>query len=307
MKRVLVTGSNGLLGQKLTELYLKNAEVELIATGRGADRYPFKSGYKYETMNIEDAQEVMRVVEHYKPDCIIHTAAMTNVDECELNHAGCISQNIEAVRNIVNAANKVNAHLIHLSTDFIFDGTAGPYKEEALPNPLSFYGESKLKAEEIIKENSKNWAMARTVLVYGLVADMSRSNIVLWAKDALENKKAIKVVDDQFRTPTLAEDLALGCSLIEKHNAHGIFNISGKDFMSIYELVERVAKYFNLSMENVEKTNSLTLKQPAKRPPITGFDISKAQNDLGYQPHSFEEGIGFVQKQFDKFTQAKAT
>jgi dTDP-4-dehydrorhamnose reductase len=211
------------------------------------------------------------------------------------------------VRYVVNAANKVNAHLIHLSTDFIFDGTAGPYKEDALPNPLSFYGESKLKAEEIIKENCKNWAMARTVLVYGLVADMSRSNIVLWAKDALENKKAIKVVDDQFRTPTLAEDLALGCSLIEKHNAQGIFNISGKDFMSIYELVERVAKYFNLSMENVEKTNSLTLKQPAKRPPITGFDISKAQNELGYQPHSFEEGIGFVQKQFDKFTQAKAT
>ncbi len=307
MKRILVTGSNGLLGQKLTELYLKNSEVELIATGRGADRYPIKGGYTYETMNIEDAQEVMRVVEHYKPDCIIHTAAMTNVDECELNHAGCVSQNIEAVRYVVNAANKVNAHLIHLSTDFIFDGTAGPYKEDALPNPLSFYGESKLKAEEIIKENCKNWAMARTVLVYGLVADMSRSNIVLWAKDALENKKAIKVVDDQFRTPTLAEDLALGCSLIEKHHAQGIFNISGKDFMSIYELVERVAKYFNLSMENVEKTNSLTLKQPAKRPPITGFDISKAQNELGYQPHSFEEGIGFVQKQFDKFTQAKAT
>ena len=307
MKTVLITGSNGLLGQKLTDLYLQNLEIKLIATGRGINRHPIKQGYTYAEMDITNPQQVQQVIEKYHPKCIIHTAAMTNVDACELDHEACVLQNITAVENVVKTAKIVNAHLIHLSTDFIFDGTAGPYKEDTKPNPLSFYGDSKLQAEQIVKHGSDNWAIARTVLVYGLVADMSRSNIVLWAKDALENKKPIKVVDDQYRTPTLAEDLAMGCCLLEQHKAKGIYNISGKDYMNIYELVSRVAKYFGYEMDIVTKVNSHTLSQPAIRPPVTGFDISKAMKELGYNPHSFEEGIEIVQKQFEKFTESKAT
>ncbi len=307
MKTVLITGSNGLLGQKLTDLYLQNLEIKLIATGRGINRHPIKQGYTYAEMDITNPQQVQQVIEKYHPNCIIHTAAMTNVDACELDHEACVLQNITAVENVVKTAKIVNAHLIHLSTDFIFDGTAGPYKEDTKPNPLSFYGDSKLQAEQIVKHGSDNWAIARTVLVYGLVADMSRSNIVLWAKHALENKKPIKVVDDQYRTPTLAEDLAMGCCLIEQHKAKGIYNISGKDYMNIYELVSRVAKYFGYEMDIVTKVNSHTLSQPAIRPPVTGFDISKAMKELGYNPHSFEEGIEIVQKQFEKFTESKAT
>lgn len=306
-KKILVTGSNGLLGQKLTDLYLTIPTVDLIATGRGEDRYPLKQGYMYAELDITNKQQVYEVIEKYIPDCIIHTAAMTNVDACELDHEACVLQNIEAVKNVVDAAKNTNAHLIHLSTDFIFDGKDGPYKEDAKPNPLSFYGDSKLKAEQIVMNGSDNWAIARTVLVYGLVADMSRTNIVLWAKDALENKKPIKVVDDQYRTPTLAEDLAMGCRLLEMHEARGIYNISGKDYMNIYELVSRVAKYFGFEMDNVTRVNSDTLSQPAKRPPVTGFDISKAKKELGYNPHSFEEGIEMVQKQFENFTGIKAT
>ncbi|MCB9251807.1 MAG: SDR family oxidoreductase [Flavobacteriales bacterium] len=305
MKKVLITGSNGLLGQKLTNIYRAKSTKELIATGRGPDRYPEKDGYIYETLDTTNYDEVLEVFKKYRPDCVIHTAAMTNVDACELNHDECVRQNIDAVKNVVNAANEINAHLIHLSTDFIFDGTKGPYPEDSEPNPLSFYGDSKLKAEQYIMENSQKWSIARTVLVYGLVADMSRSNIVLWAKDSLENKKPISVVDDQYRTPTLAEDLAMGCYLIEDKSAEGVYNISGKDYMNIYQLVERVAVFFGFNMENVTRVSSQTLKQPAKRPPVTGFDISKAVRELGYDPHSFEEGIEVVQKQFDLFTAPK--
>ncbi|MFM9944592.1 MAG: SDR family oxidoreductase [Bacteroidia bacterium] len=306
-RKVLVTGSNGLLGQKLTDLYLLEPTIELIATGRGRDRYPEKVGYIYVELDITNRQQVLDVFEKHHPYCVIHTAAMTNVDACELDHETCVLQNIDAVKNVVDASKKINAHLIHLSTDFIFDGTAGPYLEDALAKPLSFYGDSKLKAEHIVMSGSDNWAIARTVLVYGLVADMSRSNIVIWAKDALENKKPIKVVDDQYRTPTLAEDLAMGCRLLEKHGAKGIYNISGKDYLNIYELVSRVAKYFGYTLDNVERVDSSTLNQPAKRPPITGFDISKARKELGYSPHSFEEGIEIVQDQFEKFSEPKAT
>ncbi len=297
MKKVLITGSNGLLGQKLIDLYLTIPEVELIATARGTNRYPTDNAYTYAELDITDKENVLRVIGAYKPDCIIHTAAMTNVDQCETDKEGCDLLNVTAVEYLVEAANAVNAHFIHLSTDFIFDGKDGPYSEEAKAEPLSYYGWSKLKAEEIVMQKATKWSIARTVLVYGLVADMSRSNIVLWAKGALEKGQPINVVDDQFRTPTLAEDLAMGCRLIEQKEAKGIFNISGKDFMSIMELVQRVADYFKLDKSVINRVSSETLNQPAKRPPITGFDLTKSIRILGYNPRTFEEGIALLMTQ----------
>jgi dTDP-4-dehydrorhamnose reductase len=297
MKRVLITGSNGLLGQKLLDLYLTIEDVELIATARGENRYPRREGYKYASMDITNESSVNSVVEQYSPDCIINTAAMTNVDICETEKEGCDSLNVDAVSYLVNAANKCDAHLIQLSTDFIFDGKNGPYKEEDEPNPLSYYGDSKLKAENIVRQKANKWSIARTVLVYGIVHDMSRSNIVLWAKGALEKGQPINVVDDQFRSPTLAEDLAKGCQLIEEKEAEGIFNISGKDQMSILEIVERVANYFELDKSIINTISSTTLNQAAKRPPITGFDLSKSKRVLGYNPRSFEEGIAVLMDQ----------
>ena len=296
MKKVLITGSNGLLGQKLTDIYAQK-EVIFYPTAKGECRHPLKDSLNYYSMDITNEKEVMELINLLKPDCIIHTAAMTNVDACEENKEECTRLNVDAVRYLVAAANAVNAHFVHLSTDFIFDGKNGPYKEEDVPNPLSFYGHSKLKGEEIVKEYCKKWSIARTVLVYGLVHDMSRSNIVLWAKGALEKKQEISVVDDQYRTPTLAEDLANGVYLIENSSSTGVYNISGKDFMNIYELVERVARHFDLSMEHVKKIKSDTLNQAAKRPPVTGLNLAKSRNILGYVPHTFEEGIQKVMEQ----------
>jgi dTDP-4-dehydrorhamnose reductase len=222
---------------------------------------------------------------------------MTNVDACELDHAACDAQNVDAVKYIVEACNEVKSHLVQISTDFIFDGKNGPYTEDAAPAPLSYYGNSKLKGEELVINGSQSWAIVRTVLVFGIVANMSRSNIVLWAKGALEKGAPIHVVDDQFRTPTLAEDLATGCMLIEQKHAQGIYNISGKDFMSIYELVGRVARFFKLNAGLVNRANSQTFTQPAARPLVTGFVLDKAIRELGYAPHSFEEGMALIQQQ----------
>ena len=303
MKTVLVTGSNGLLGQKLTDIYATKQDVKLTATGRGENRHPLKSGYTYEVMDITNREQVFEVIGKHKPDCIIHGAAMTNVDACELDPEACQLQNVKSTQNLVDAIADIDCHFVFVSTDFIFDGTSGPYKEDDEPNPVSIYGQSKLDGERYVQSNCKRWAIARTVLVYGLVAEMSRGNIVLWARESLANKKVINVVDDQFRSPTLAEDLAAGCILIENQEAEGIFNISGKDQMSIYELVQRVANYFGLSMDTVSKIDSVSLNQPAKRPPITGFDLSKSNAELGYNPHSFDEGIRII---YEQYTNAKS-
>jgi dTDP-4-dehydrorhamnose reductase len=299
MKKILLTGSNGLLGQKLVGLLSKMADVQLIATAKGQNRLHYAQGYTYYSMDITSQKEVDTIIGNIKPDVVIHTAAMTNVDQCESERELCWDMNVKAVEYLVEACQQNNAFLIHLSTDFIFDGAAGPYDENAAPNPISYYGESKLAAEKVLFQSNVKWAIARTVLVYGIVADMSRTNIILWVKKSLEDGKNIKVVTDQFRTPTLAEDLAMGCWQIAQKEANGIFNISGKDFLTPYEMAIKTADYFNLDKALISKADSSTFSQPAQRPPRTGFIIDKANAILGYNPHSFEEGIKIVADQFE--------
>ncbi|HBH22883.1 MAG TPA: NAD(P)-dependent oxidoreductase [Cytophagales bacterium] len=296
--KTLITGANGLLGQKLVALLRNHPDHELVATARGNSRLPYSDdSFEYREMDITNRQQVEQVIESVEPDAIIHTAAMTQVDDCESDRDLCWKLNVEAVQNLVDAAEKTGSFFVHLSTDFIFDGKEGPYDEEGIPAPVSYYGESKLASEEVVKNSNLRWAIARTVLVYGVAHDMSRSNIILWVKNSLESGKNIKVVTDQLRSPTLAEDLAKGCFLIATKKTEGIFNISGKDLLTPYEMAIKTADFFNLDKSLIAKADASTFSQPAKRPPKTGFIIKKAQEILGYQPHSFEEGIAIVEKQ----------
>jgi dTDP-4-dehydrorhamnose reductase len=299
MKRIMVTGSNGLLGQKITDLSLLDPEIELIATSVGPNRYLLKAGYTYEELDVLDPQRLDELVAKYHPDAIIHTAAMTNVDACEHDRDKCYALNVKSVENLIEVCQRRDIQLIHLSTDFIFDGEDGPYTEDAQANPLSYYGETKLESEILLQKSSCNWAILRTIIVYGIVNDMSRTNIVLWAKAALEKGEPINVVDDQWRMPTLAEDLAQCCLLAVKKNAKGIFNASGKDLMSILEIVERVADYYGLDKTLINPISSESLNQAAKRPKKTGFILDKTKRELGYEPHSFEEGIAFMERQIN--------
>jgi dTDP-4-dehydrorhamnose reductase len=300
MKTILVTGSNGLLGQKITEKVLKEGGVNLIATAKGENRYPIKEGYTYVEMDILNPEEVSNVVAKYQPDAIIHTAAMTNVDTCEDQKELAFELNVSAVITLIKVCETYDIQLIHLSTDFIFDGEDGPYDEEAAPNPLSYYGETKLLAEEAVKRSTGKWAILRTIIVYGIVSDMSRSNIVLWAKGALEKGNPLNIVNDQWRMPTLAEDLADCCLLAVEHNAQGVYNASGKDMMSIAELVGKVADFWGLDKSLINEVSAATLNQTAKRPARTGFILDKTMTELHYQPHSFEEGLALLRSQLEK-------
>jgi len=302
--KILITGSNGLLGQKLVYLLRDKVEVQLIATSRGENRIRERTGYEYYSIDITEKEQVEKAIGKFQPDVIINTAAMTNVDECEIKKEECRKQNVTAVQNLVDCISqhqtkneKQKTHLIQLSTDFIFDGENGPYKEDDKPNPLSYYALSKYEAEKIIQSSKIKWAIARTIIVYGVSDFMSRSNIVLWAKSALEKGQPLNIVNDQWRMPTLAEDLAEGCWLIAQKGATGIYNLSGKDFMSIIELVNRVADFYGYDKSIISPVSSSTLNQTAKRPPKTGFILDKSIRELGYAPHSFEEGLKIVDEQ----------
>ena len=297
-KTILITGANGLLGQKLVQQILDEGQFEVIPTGLGESRLPVHLELaNWIPLDITDKDHVLQVFEKTRPDFIINTAAMTNVDICEKEKKACEVLNIHAVINLIQAAEKFNSHLIHLSTDFIFDGKAGPYTEEDTPNPINYYGWTKMEAEEKIKASKIKWTIIRTVLVYGIANDMSRSNIILWVKASLEKGESLQLVNDQFRTPTLAEDLAQGCLLVIKKQALGIYNISGKEQLTPYDMAIATANYFKLDKSKIKETNSKAFTQDAKRPMKTGFVINKAIKELDYCPKSFTDGIGILSKQ----------
>jgi dTDP-4-dehydrorhamnose reductase len=290
--RILVTGANGLLGQKLVELILTKEDY-LIATAKSKLVLPLTLG-EYHQLDVTNKEQVLEVISKAKPDVVINTAAMTNVDLCETEREKCWASNVTSVENLVAACALSNTHLIHLSTDFIFDGTHGPLDEQAIPNPISYYGESKLAAEKVVQSSTIPWTIARTVLVYGVTKDMSRSNIVLWVKKSLEEGKTINVVNDQWRTPTLAEDLAIGCYLAATKKATGIFNISGEEMMTPYDIAIATADFFKLDKSLIKETDSSKFTQAAKRPPRTGFVIEKAKDQLSYQPTPFKVALSLL-------------
>jgi dTDP-4-dehydrorhamnose reductase len=176
-----------------------------------------------------------------------------------------------------------------------------PYDENDKPNPLHYYALSKLEGEKIVMKSKLKWAILRTIIVYGVVDGNTRSNLVLWVKNNLEKKQKINVINDQFRTPTLSEDLAQGCILAAMKSEEGIYHVSGKETHSILDLAYIIADFWKLDRSFINPVSSAELNQPAKRPPYTGFIIDKAIKELGYNPRSFKEGLKIVNDQLKQY------
>ena len=292
--RILITGSNGLLGQKVVDLCLLKG-LPFLATSSGENRYSKCPETQYQTLDITDEANIKAVFDQYLPTHIIHTAAMTNVDACEAQPEACDLVNRQAVYMLARASQAIGAHFQLLSTDFVFDGEAGPYKETDQPNPLSVYARSKYEAEHLLEDViGLNYSIVRTIIVYGQGEQLSRSNLILWAKEALQEGKPLNIVDDQFRAPTWADDLAWACVRICELDQTGIFHISGPETISIYDIVLRVAAYYQLPTDQITRLKSNTLNQAAKRPPRTGFILDKASSILGYEPHTLEETLALL-------------
>jgi dTDP-4-dehydrorhamnose reductase len=289
---ILLTGANGLLGQHLIKLLLEK-QLQVIATSRGPSRLPFSNNnnYTYQELDITDGPKVNNLLLRHRPHAVIHCAAMTQVDQCEENKIDCWNVNVTATRFLLDAAKEIDARFIFLSTDFVFDGLNGPYAEDALPNPVNYYGSSKWGAEKAVAESGLHWTIIRTILVTGNPLNGTRKNIITWVKDKLEKGEKIRMVDDQYRTPTFVEDLAAGIMLVLEKNAQGIYHISGKDSLTPYSIAVETAKLLKLNESLIEKTDSPSLSHLALRPPKTGFVIEKAQNELGYNPHSFRDSL----------------
>ncbi|WP_343563584.1 SDR family oxidoreductase [Sphingobacterium sp.] len=302
MKKILVTGSNGFLGQKVVDLLAGNDRYEVTAISKGPNRNPNQIGYVFFQVDLLDQSLLADFLSNHIFDAIIHTAAMTSVEACEADKSACQLINVDLVRTLADYCEKNKAQLVHLSTDFVFDGKKGTsYNELDKPNPQSEYGKSKYASEQVLAQSSCPYAILRTILVYGINADPNRSNLVLWAKGKLSQKEAIKVVNDQWRMPTFVDDLAHACQLAIERQAQGIFHISGAELMSINEAVYKIADYWQLDKSLISEISAASIGQADNRPRLTGFDLSKSKNELGYKPTAFVESLAIIDRQAKEF------
>lgn len=287
--KILVTGANGFIGHHLIKKLLLRHDV--IATGRGPSRLSLESPrLMYEEMDFTDPYAVHDVFEKHQPDVVVHAGAMGKPDECELQQWDAYLVNVEGTLTMLSNAAERNSLFVYVSTDFVFSGEKGEYIEEDLTGPVNFYGKTKEEAEDAVKEYEADWAIVRTVLVYGKPLS-GRSNILTIVKDKLEKGETYNVVDDQLRTPTYVEDLAEGIVRIIDKRAKGIFHLSGKDKLTPYQMAQLTAAYLGLDKTLIRRVTAADFTQPAKRPGNTSFIISKARKELDYEPVSFEDGL----------------
>lgn len=290
--RVLVTGANGLLGQALVRTLATAPEYDVLATARNKSLYVPDVSCGYTPLDITDAAAVRRVFEDFSPSAVVNCAAMTQVDACESDRDNCWRVNVDAVDNIARQCARVGARLVQVSTDFVFDGEAGPYRESDRPEPVNFYGKSKLASENVARNaGDERWAVARTVLVYGAETNLSRSNIMLWVVRELLADRPISVVTDQYRSPTYNVDLAAGIERILRKQAHGIYHLGGPELLSVFDFATRIASAFGLDESLISPTDATRFQQTARRPPRTGFDLAKAERDLDYHPRKIVDAL----------------
>jgi dTDP-4-dehydrorhamnose reductase len=290
--KVLITGANGFLGQHAC-VYLKQQGFDVIATSRGESRIPSYFNIEYFSCELTDKTAVEKLVSETKPDVIIHAAAMSKPDECELNKEKCLLHNVTATKYLIEAFEKsagADPHFIFTSTDFVFGGN-GPHSEEDIPAPLNFYGESKLRAEQLFAETSLLNTIVRPVFIYGEVWNGLRLSYLQQVKHSLEQNKPIKAVSDQRRTPTYVYDVCKGIEQIIIKKKAGIYHFAGKDVLSPYQMAMSIADYFQLDKSLVEEVTLTSFFEAAKRPLRSGLKIEKARAVLNYEPVSFEEGI----------------
>ena len=289
--KILITGANGFLGNYLCGQLLGKGH-KVIATGKGDCRLPYaaQDDFRYELLDYTDPFAVHDVFEKHRPGVVVHAGAMTRPDDCEKNQWPAYLNNVEGTVTLLLNAEEQKSFFIFISSDFIFDGMTGIYGEDDKPNPVNFYGKTKLEAEEAVKEYEHDWAIVRTVLVYGKPG-AGRRNILSIVRDKLAEGAEYKVVDDQVRSPTYVEDLAAGIVSIIEKKATGIYHLSGEDVLTPYEMACKTAGYLGLDPSLIKKVTAVDFSEPAKRPPKTVFIIDKAKKNLGFRPVSFEEGI----------------
>lgn len=289
MKKILITGSNGLLGQSLLKVFKNNFYIlgcdlsdKHIATDSPPQEY-----YRLDTTVRDD---VKRFFSTHRPDMVINTAAYTDVDRSEDEKDSCWTTNVKSVENIIEAVREFSPVFIQISSDYVFNGNSGFYREDDKPDPLGYYGHTKLSAEKIVMASGLEYIIGRTMILYG-TGENIRPNFVTWVIDQLNQKKSIKIVNDQIGNPTFVDDLSEALLRLVERSEYGIFHISGSETCTRYEFAMKIAQVFNLEKALIHEIITKVLNQKAPRPMNSSFILDKLSNAIDWLPPSIEKSL----------------
>ena len=293
--RVLVTGVHGLLGRSLLRVAEEGAGFDLFGCGRtaGAAR-----GEVYYQTDLLDRHDLRSLLDRVQPDWVIHTAAITNVDLCETEKELARRVNVDLVDDLAVACMESGAGLVHLSTDYVFDGREGPYGETDRPNPLSHYGALKLASEASVLEGGVKGLVVRTLWLYGH-ASGARRNLVTWPLDALGRGEDLKIVDDQWGNPTFVDDLAKTLLELCRKQQTGLLHMGGGDYMTRFGMTRALARTFDLPENRVHPTSTEAMNQEAPRPLRSGLRTDALTSILGHSPSTLAQGLSQLRAQAD--------
>ncbi len=283
-----------MLGQRLVEFYNRQQGIQLLSCSV-EDEPVFEEG-EYRQIDLTKREEVKDLVYDFYPDIIINAAAYTNVDLSETEREQAWKTNVKGVEYIAEVSRVIDSHIIHISTDYIFNGKKGPYSEKDKPSPLGYYARTKLASENVLRISGTFYTILRTNVLYG-IAHNSRPDFVRWVVNSIRSGKHIKIVTDQVNNPTFIDDMVQAISKVIEYKKFGIYNIGGKEFLSRYEFTMKIADFFKLDKSMITPILTSELNQAAPRPLRSGLLILKAQTELGYKPHSIDESLALMKKE----------
>lgn len=289
--KILILGANGFTGRRILKRLSQRQEHTVLACSLHPDILP-EEGYRFQTLDMLDYNATDRLLDDFRPEVIINASALSVVDYCEQHPEEAFALNVSAVKHLAEYCQTRSCRFIHLSTDFVFDGTlTRPYTETDVPNPVNYYGKTKRWGEEAIEQTCKDYAIVRVEVVYGKPLNGQHGNIVHLVKNRLENGQGIRVVSDQFRSPTWVEDIARAVELLLPNRHRGIYHICGGETLSIADIAYRVAKHFGLDTSLIQPVSTEEMNEVTPRPLFSPMSTEKAFQELGYQPSRLEEGF----------------
>ena len=290
--KLLITGASGLYGSKVAEL----------ATARNYEVY---SGYSRDQpvcgasiqFDVSDKNQVEKAFKKVNPEVVVHAAALTDVDKCETNKELAWRINVEGARNIAEAAKTTRAFLVYISTDYVFSGETGQYTEADCPDPINYYGLTKLKAEELVKDLIGECCIARGSVIYGSTPAAGKVNFALWLLNKLKRNEQAKIVTDQWNSPTLNTNMAGMTLEIIERKLTGTFHLSGATRISRYDFAKKIAEVFNLDSNLISPTTSAEFSWPAKRPRDSSLDTAKARQTLKNKPLQIKQALEIMKQE----------
>ena len=291
-EKILIIGGSGLVGSVLANYALDNYDLHLT---KNKNDIQISNIPVTQIDLIDDRKKIPELIKKLKPNYVVHTVAFANVDYCEENQEMANLLHVDITQDIANICNEINSKLIYISTDAVFDGKKdGKYDEEDIPNPISYYGETKLKAENIILQKSENNIVLRTTVIYGW---NKKSRFTNWIINSMKNNQSVTAFTNQYNTPTLVDDLAKVILLLIQHNKTGLYHVVGPTCLSRYEFAKKLAQKFNLDTNLIKPTLTSEKPQIASRPENGCLNCSKLESELNFKFCSIDEGISFVHNQ----------